>query len=177
MKNIVEIIARSLVDYPEQVIVEEKQDGSHLVLQLHVAPEDMGKVIGKQGRIAKAMRDEKYKLTDPFCLFYLKFVKNAESINEEMWSSNVTSPRITAWRGFAFENVCFNHISAIKRTLGISGVSTRHSAWTKNDEEDGLQIDLIIERNDNIVNMCEIKFGKRYDDDDMIILKERDFAN
>ncbi len=56
MKNIVEIIARSLVDYPEQVIVEEKQDGSHLILQLHVAPEDMGKVIGKQGRIAKAMR-------------------------------------------------------------------------------------------------------------------------
>ena len=78
-----------------------------------------------------------------------------------MCSSNVTSPRIAAWRGFAFENVCFNHISAIKRTLGISGVSTRHSAWTKNDE-DGLQIDLIIERNDNIVNMCEIKL---YSDD------------
>ena len=113
-------------------------------------------------------RDEKYKLTDPFCLFYLKFVKNAESINEEMWSSNVTSLRITAWRGFAFENVCFNHISAIKRTLGISGVSTRHSAWTKNDEEDGLQIDLIIERNDNIVNMCGIKF---YSDEFEVIVE------
>ena len=122
-------------------------------------------------------RDEKYKLTDPFCLFYLKFVKNAESINEEMWSSVVCSPRIVAWRGFAFENVCFNHISAIKRALGISGVSTKHSAWSKNDDEgDGLQIDLIIERNDNIVNMCEIKFysdefevNKKYD----LILRNR----
>ena len=104
-------------------------------------------------------------------LVYLKFVKDAESLNEEMWSSGVCSPRIVAWRGFAFENVCFNHISAIKRALGISGVSTRHSAWSKSDDEgEDLQIDLIIERNDNIVNMCEIKFysdefevNKKYD--------------
>lgn len=56
MKEIVEIIAKSLVDYPEQVIVEESGDERGAVLQLHVAPEDMGKVIGRQGRIAKALR-------------------------------------------------------------------------------------------------------------------------
>ena len=57
MKEIVETIAKSLVDHPEQVIVDEKRDDrNHVVLELHVATDDMGKVIGKQGRIAKAMR-------------------------------------------------------------------------------------------------------------------------
>ena len=56
MKEIVEIIARSLVDNPDQVVVEEKQDDSMVLFELHVADEDMGKVIGKSGRIAKALR-------------------------------------------------------------------------------------------------------------------------
>jgi len=56
MKQIVEVIAKSLVDHPEQVSVEEKQEERAIVYELHVAPDDMGKVIGKQGRIAKAMR-------------------------------------------------------------------------------------------------------------------------
>lgn len=56
MKEIVEIIAKALVDHPEQVVVEEKGDGQEEVFQLHVASDDMGKVIGRQGRIAKAMR-------------------------------------------------------------------------------------------------------------------------
>ena len=75
-----------------------------------------------------------YKLIDPFCLFYLKFV-------------------------IAFENVCFNHIPQIKKALGISGVKTTQSAWSKrNDDEEGTQIDLLISRMDNVVNLCEIKF-------------------
>ena len=56
MKEIVEVIAKSLVDHPEQVVVEEKQEERATVYELHVASDDMGKVIGKQGRIAKAMR-------------------------------------------------------------------------------------------------------------------------
>ena len=56
MKEIVELIAKSLVDNPDQVVVEEKEDDRVVVYELHVAPDDMGKVIGKQGRIAKALR-------------------------------------------------------------------------------------------------------------------------
>ena len=56
MKEIVEIIAKSLVDHPEDVVVDEKQEDRTIVFELHVASDDMGKVIGKQGRIAKAMR-------------------------------------------------------------------------------------------------------------------------
>lgn len=56
MKELVEAIAKSLVDNPDEVVVIEKENGKELVLELKVAPEDMGKVIGKQGRIAKAIR-------------------------------------------------------------------------------------------------------------------------
>ncbi|MGI6308765.1 MAG: KH domain-containing protein [Dethiobacteria bacterium] len=56
MKELVEYIAKALVDYPEQVIVEQVEGERSVILELKVAPEDMGKVIGKQGRIAKALR-------------------------------------------------------------------------------------------------------------------------
>ena len=95
-----------------------------------------------------------YKLIDPFCIFYLNFVENKEILNEEFWKENVASHPIITWRGFAFENVCFNHIPQIKRALGITGVTTTCSAWADSDT----QIDLLMMRKDNTVNMCELKF-------------------
>jgi predicted RNA-binding protein YlqC (UPF0109 family) len=56
MRELVEIIAKALVDSPEYVVVNEVVGEQSLILELKVAPEDMGKVIGKQGRIAKAIR-------------------------------------------------------------------------------------------------------------------------
>ena len=56
MKEVLEILAKSLVEYPDQVSVTEKADGDTVELELRVAESDMGKVIGKQGRIAKAIR-------------------------------------------------------------------------------------------------------------------------
>jgi predicted RNA-binding protein YlqC (UPF0109 family) len=56
MKELVEVIAKALVDQPDEVSVTEKKEGRTTVLELHVADGDMGKVIGKQGRIAKAIR-------------------------------------------------------------------------------------------------------------------------
>ncbi|MBQ9589928.1 MAG: KH domain-containing protein [Butyrivibrio sp.] len=56
MKELVEVIAKALVDNPDEVVVSEKADGRNIMIELHVAPSDMGKVIGKQGRIAKAIR-------------------------------------------------------------------------------------------------------------------------
>ena len=56
MKELVEVIAQALVDHPDQVVVSETETDRSVVLELKVAPEDMGKVIGKQGRIARAIR-------------------------------------------------------------------------------------------------------------------------
>ena len=56
MKELVEVVAKALVDNPDEVVVTEKTEGRNTVIELHVAASDMGKVIGKQGRIAKAIR-------------------------------------------------------------------------------------------------------------------------
>ena len=56
MRELVEIIAKELVDYPEQVVVNERETEKGLVIELKVADSDMGKVIGKQGKIANAIR-------------------------------------------------------------------------------------------------------------------------
>ena len=56
MKELVKVIAVSLVDHPDEIVVTEKETENSIILELHVAPDDMGKVIGKQGRIAKAIR-------------------------------------------------------------------------------------------------------------------------
>ena len=104
-------------------------------------------------------KKEHYKLVDPFCMFYLHFVNKKSKMDENFWQHNVTSQQITTWRGFAYENVCFNHVPQIKKALGISGVVTTQSAWSKrSDDEEGTQIDLLIVRNDKVINMCEIKY-------------------
>ena len=56
MKELVEVIAKELVDYPDQVVVTEKETEKGLLIELRVAKDDMGKVIGKQGRIANSIR-------------------------------------------------------------------------------------------------------------------------
>ncbi|MBR5974599.1 MAG: ATP-binding protein [Clostridiales bacterium] len=104
-------------------------------------------------------RDELFKLADPFCIFYLKYVK--DNIGKRIrWTNLESTSSVITWRGLAFENVCFNHIDQIKSALGISDVSTEESFWSRRGDEDkrGAQIDLIIKRKDNVVNMCEIKF-------------------
>lgn len=102
---------------------------------------------------------EYYNLIDCFCLFWLKYVEpnqnDAAYIND-----NFTSSIMKGWRGVAFEQVCWQHVAQIKRALEIGGVKTSLSAWNLPGNEDnaGAQVDLLIMRADNIVNLCEMKF-------------------
>ena len=104
-------------------------------------------------------KQEHYRLIDPFCIFYLRFVQGTQGMNDHYWEQNVKSQSIISWRGIAFENLCFCHIRQIKQALGINGVASRQSAWSKrSDDTEGTQIDMLIDRSDNVINMCEIKF-------------------
>ena len=104
-------------------------------------------------------KQEHYRLVDPFCIFFLRFAKDNQEMSDGHWMQNVKSQSVVSWRGIGFENLCFNHISQIKYALGISGVATRQSMWSKrSDDTEGTQIDLLIDRSDNIINMCEIKY-------------------
>jgi hypothetical protein len=107
----------------------------------------------------KAKRDALYQLVDQFTLFYHAFVKDSKAGGEGAWMSQINSPKWQAWSGYAFESLCAYHIKSIKKALGISGVYTEISAWRSMKSEKGAQIDLIIDRNDRIITICEMKFA------------------
>ena len=119
-----------------------------------------GDFVLKYVSFLNSKKEEYYKLIDPFCLFYLEFLDNTNLNNEFYSTLNIDSQKKVSWNGYAFENVCFNHINQIKKSLGIYGVYSNNCIWCKkgNDDTRGAQIDLIIDRKDNIINMCEIKF-------------------
>lgn len=121
---------------------------------------ESGAFIIKYDSFGNGKKDSFYKLSDPFCIFYLRFVNDASTRKKKEWISISDTQEIVSWNGLAFENLCFNHIQQIKAALGISGVSTEESLWSKKgtDDTEGAQIDLIISRKDNVVNMCEMKF-------------------
>lgn len=159
VRNIVVFLSKRNAGYTRNEIAEYLgiSNGSSLssVLSALVA----GDFVLSYVPFGLSKRQVHYKLIDPFCLFYLKFVEGQDSLTEGFWMQNLTSQGVVSWRGFAFENVCFNHVPQIKRALGISGVKTTQSAWSKReDDKEGCQIDLLISRMDNIVNMCEVKF-------------------
>jgi uncharacterized protein len=103
-----------------------------------------------------------YKLTDLYSLFYLKFIQDNKGSGSKIWEQLCKESTYTAWSGYAFENICMGHINQIKAALGISGVFTQHSSWKfKGDDVlPGAQIDMVIDRADNIIHICEAKFTK-----------------
>jgi len=71
----------------------------------------------------------------------------------------IDHPSYRAWTGYAFEQICLDHIAQIKKSLGISGIRSTASSWTSSDTEPGAQIDLIIDRRDQTITICEAKFS------------------
>nr|MDA3852821.1 ATP-binding protein [Bacteroidales bacterium] len=89
--------------------------------------------------------------------FYFKFIK--DSVSDSNWLTMIDSPAYRAWSGYAFEQVCMAHLPQMKKALGISGVQTSVSSWRSSSCQKGAQIDLVIDRKDQVVNLCEMKFS------------------
>jgi predicted AAA+ superfamily ATPase len=101
-----------------------------------------------------------YQLIDSFCIFYQRFMSEKKTRNPRFWTDNMESPTLTAWKGFAYERLCLTHSEKIKQALGIASISTEISSWRSSKNSPGAQIDLIIDRKDGIINLCEMKFSK-----------------
>ena len=121
-------------------------------------------------------RGSLYQLVDNFSLFWLTFMREGRPTSQHFWSAQVNTPRINSWRGRAFETVCLSHVDQIERGLGITGVLTKVSSWrsaagssegdgmaeeaVKAEEAKGAQIDLVIDRADRVINVCEAKYAQ-----------------
>jgi uncharacterized protein len=120
----------------------------------------------------KNSRDSLYQLTDFYSLFYFKFIKSNRVLDTDFWLSSLDNPEVRTWSGYAFEQICLSHLSAIKKALGISGIQTISSAWLGSYDNQKAQIDLVIDRRDHVITICEMKFSihpfiieKKYADD------------
>lgn len=100
-----------------------------------------------------------YQLTDFYVGFYNDFCRSHSS-DDKFWSKSLNTPRQNTWYGLAFERLCMAHIPQIKQALGIGGIRTEYYSWRSRNSKPAAQIDLIIERADEIVNLCEIKYSK-----------------
>ena len=122
--------------------------------------------IRKYTSIGKTERDAIYQLTDLFSLFHLRFVENDNSQDQNFWSNMASTGTKNAWAGYAFEQVCLHHITQIKSKLSILGVLSNTYSWqckpyTDKDgtEWKGGQIDMLIDRKDQVINICEMKYS------------------
>lgn len=109
----------------------------------------------------KTSRDGVYKLTDEYSLFYLKFIDRTRAAGAGTWHKIAEGQSYNSWSGYAFEAICQKHIQQIKQALGIAGVYTEASGWryTPKKGEKGAQIDLLLDRADHSINVCEMKFA------------------
>lgn len=108
-----------------------------------------------QRRVSK--RDCFYALSDLFSLFHLHFMKK-QSNNAQFWQQHLNTPVMNTWQGLAFEQVVMQHVEQVRNALGISGIAVEYYAWRSRTTEPKSQIDLILDRADRIVNLCEIKY-------------------
>ncbi len=155
----------------EEIISLTKLSNGGSVTRLLNELEESG-FIRKYIPYGKVSKNSLYQLCDFYSFFYFKFIKLHQLSEKNYWKNNIDNPKHRAWSGYAFEQVCLYHSDQIKKSLGISGIETHISSWRSNSEIKGAQVDLVIDRRDQIVNLCEMKFSihpyvidKKYDEE------------
>lgn len=119
--------------------------------------------IRKYSGFKKKAKDALFQLIDNFSIFYYNFMRDGNNTDEHFWTNSIGTPAFNTWTGLSFETVCLEHIAQIKSALGIAGVSSNiYSLITEENPEKGIekcQIDLLIDRRDKVVNLCEMKYS------------------
>ncbi|MDR1189739.1 MAG: hypothetical protein LBK95_20180 [Bifidobacteriaceae bacterium] len=114
--------------------------------------------IGTVQPFERKKRGTLYKLIDFFTAFHLAFIESSDP-DPEFWLKYAAGPAHSAWSGNAFELVCRAHLPQLLAELGVGAVITHASGWRSERSSPGAQIDLVIDRADNVINLCEIKYA------------------
>jgi len=109
----------------------------------------------------KNVKESIYKLADEYSLFYLKFIEHSRATGQGTWMKKASSQSWKSWSGIAFESICLKHTVQIKQAIGISGIYTEESAWrfAPGKLGKGAQVDLLLDRQDVCISICEMKFS------------------
>jgi len=114
--------------------------------------------IRKYTPFARKKKGMLYQLVDHFTLFYIAFMKEKSSEDSDYWIKKRETQSFRVWRGYAFEQVCLSHVRQIIRAIGIAGVITHIESWRSEQSDPGAQIDMLINRSDNVISLCEMKY-------------------
>ena len=115
--------------------------------------------IEKYADFTKSKNSAYYRLVDAFTVYWLKYVKDNDTKDNYYWTNLIDDGGRRAWCGHAFELLCLKHLDRIKQKLGVSGVSTAAFSWRSKERSGGVQIDLLIDRKDGVINLCEMKYS------------------
>ena len=145
----------------EEIIKEGKLESNGKLSEILEDLENCG-FIRKYNMIGMKSKGALYQLIDCYTLLYFRFIQNNNSNDEHFWSKSIGTGEYNSWCGLAFERLCLLHSRQIKTKLGISGIiSSEYAWWTdQKDGKRGAQIDLLIDRNDGVINLCEMKYTK-----------------
>ena len=92
-----------------------------------------------------------FRIFDEFCLFHLQFI---DKFKGNCWKQISNKKQYEIWCGYAFEMLCYKHIESIKIALKCDQINSKNYSWSNKNA----QVDLVINRDDNTINLCEIKF-------------------
>ena len=93
-----------------------------------------------------------------YSMFYIKYIENTKPSKSGVWNKMYGQQSFKIWSGFSFETICMKHVDQIKEGLKISGIHSVHGSWIEKNSPNSAQIDLLIDRDDNVINLCEMKF-------------------
>lgn len=158
-ETIVETLAKKSAGFTRKEIVEKSKikSGGTLTKVLDEL-EESGFIASYQG-LGYKKKDICYRLSDFYCYFYFRFLTKPNAPINAQWIDFFDSPAYRAWSGFAFEQLCLDHIHAIKNKLSIAGIQTSQTTWSGEHDGDRVQIDFLIDRRDQVINLCECKFS------------------
>lgn len=154
-EKVVEVLSTKTYGMARNEIIQNSKIQSGGTLSKVLIDLEESGFIASYSSLDRKQKNTIYRLSDYFSAFYFRFLQKPTSSN---WLQLIDQPSHRAWQGFTFEQVCLDHILQIKKALGISGIQAEHAAWRGSMEDKGAQIDLLIDRRDHVINLCECKF-------------------
>lgn len=159
--DIITALAKKKIGMTREEIIANSNLATNGQLTKHLEDLENCGFIRRYQAIGSKTKNALYQLIDNFTLFYFKFMEDRKNTDANYWSKIQMTSVFNSWSGLAFERVCLLHSEQIKKALGISGVITNEYSWrtAATDEHPGAQIDLLIDRSDKVINLCEIKYS------------------
>lgn len=161
-RAIVELLGRKKTGMTRSDIVKGLDDSSGGDISICLEELCQCGFLRRYDMIGHAKKDAIYQLIDNFTLFHFQFIRERRGRDNGFWTLSYTTPALNAWRGLAFERLCLWHLPQLRAALGISGVLTNAYSWRGRKTDDGdspVQIDLLLDRRDGIINLCEMKYS------------------